>query len=354
MKQVYQKVLVVTSDVGLVDRLGKILSPDGLELHHVWSLSEGNVLDTRERFDVVLLHVGKPDSQGFSRFIRANLELGRPALIVLAEYHDGEAMAECLRLGAQDFVSIENMETSLIEQRIHHAIERHRYCQDRLGSMGMKLLHAEERQRHRFAEDLHDQLGHNLAELRLKLEEMSQTSLDPAQVGALGEARDLVDNAIRFTRTVTYGLGSLLITEAGLVPAIEWLLDEMRKCHDMRFELRDDGLRKPLEMNMCALLYQAVRELLINVVKHSSASTATVSATKCKHLVYMDIEDDGVGFDDQTGYPSTGFGLHSIRERMEFMGGFMFIDSNPGKGTRVRLAAPLPREKPSTPGRRPR
>jgi signal transduction histidine kinase len=335
MKRTRNKVLIITAHLGLVDRIGKLLAPAGFELHHAWNHEEGRRTIEGNRFDVVLLHVGMPDSHGFTLFVRANLQLGQPAMIVIAEHHDEGAMTECLRLGAQDFISIEDLDSSLIAQRVRHAMERNRFCQDRLGAMELKLLHAEERERRRFAVELHDQLGHNLAAASLKLAMVAHMVHD---------ARDLVEDAVRFTRTVTYSLGSPLITEAGLVPAIEWLVDEQRKCHDMRFEMHDDGLDKPLDINMSVLLYQAVRELLVNVVKHADASHAVVSIARRDQVVHLDVTDDGVGFDETSSALSLGFGLHSIRERMEFMGGGMTVDSGPGPGTRVRLIAPLSRE----------
>jgi signal transduction histidine kinase len=151
----------------------------------------------------------------------------------------------------------------------------------------------------------------------------------------------MVDDSIRYTRSLTYGLSSPLLREAGLVAAVEWLLDEHRKCHDMRFEIHDDGLAKPLDESMAAVLYQAVRELLVNVVRHANARLAVVTIERRQSEIRVSVQDDGVGIRVENMDRPIGFGLYSIRERLEFMGGSVEIDSAPGRGTRVDLVAPL-------------
>jgi signal transduction histidine kinase len=92
-------------------------------------------------------------------------------------------------------------------------------------------------------------------------------------------------------------------------------------------------------------LFQAARELLVNIAKHSKARTAKVSITRDDNQVRVDVEDDGIGFDCDRIGPSVDtadrFGLFSIQMRLQPLGGHMEVDSKPGQGTRVTLVAPL-------------
>jgi len=110
-------------------------------------------------------------------------------------------------------------------------------------------------------------------------------------------------------------------------------------------EFEDDRQPKPLSEDVRVLLFQAARELLVNIAKHAQARTAKVSITREGDQVRVDVEDDGVGFDSTeigSSMDTTGrFGLFSIRVRLEPLGGHMEVDSKPGHGTRVTLVAPL-------------
>jgi signal transduction histidine kinase len=96
---------------------------------------------------------------------------------------------------------------------------------------------------------------------------------------------------------------------------------------------------------MKILLFQAVRELLINVVKHAKTQNAKVSIKRDNNLLRVSVEDDGVGFLPSYGESSRsadrGFGLFSIGERFDFLGGQFNIESGSGRGTRVMMVAPL-------------
>ena len=111
----------------------------------------------------------------------------------------------------------------------------------------------------------------------------------------------------------------------------------------------NDKQFKPLDDDMRGLLFKAVRELIINIVKHAKARNTKVFLKKEGDNIRIEVEDDGVGFDtsefrskvSKTG----GFGLFNVRERLEYLGGHLEVESNSGHGTRITLIAPLKREK---------
>ena len=121
------------------------------------------------------------------------------------------------------------------------------------------------------------------------------------------------------------------------------------------WNVEDDDQPKPLDNEARVLLFRAVRELLFNVLKHAQASCARVCLHRDGEHLQVIVEDNGVGFaPDKLGPPSgkiEGFGLFSIRERLNYFGGRMEIESTPGEVTRVILTFPLQPDKKKRPSR---
>jgi signal transduction histidine kinase len=161
----------------------------------------------------------------------------------------------------------------------------------------------------------------------------------------LQEISDLVAQTIKSTRNLTFELSPPVLYELGFEPALEWLTKQVRQQHGLLTEFTDDGQAKPLDDDISVLLFQAVRELLVNVVKHSKAKNVAVSARMLDREVQVSVEDDGVGFDtslaSSVDHSTNGFGLFSIHQRLGHIGGHLDIESEPGKGTRISLVAPI-------------
>ncbi len=126
------------------------------------------------------------------------------------------------------------------------------------------------------------------------------------------------------------------------------MVEEFREKHGIRSEFEDDGKAKPLGPDLGALAYRAVRELLVNVVKHAKADRLTVSTIRDDECLNVVVEDDGIGFDTagavHAAAKSGAFGLFGIRERLKYLGGEMRLESEPGRGTRITLVVPLKEE----------
>ena len=143
-----------------------------------------------------------------------------------------------------------------------------------------------------------------------------------------------------------------MLYELGLEAAVEWLAEQFQAQHGLRIEVDDDGQPKEVEDNVRALVYRAVRELLLNAIKHAQAQNARVSLRREDDKLHVEVADDGRGFDPTAGNAEdlSGFGLFSIHERMDFIGGSFQIDSAPGQGTRGVVAVPLKHEEASPGG----
>ncbi len=259
-------------------------------------------------------------------------------------------LKEMPELDEGPFLAEERNLINAIAERVSRIIEHHRArervleYQDELRYLASQIPLTEERERRRIAVALHDQVGHALAIAKFKLEDLRKT----VPGDTLGEIIKLVEQIIKDTRSLTFELSPPVLHELGFEAALEWLTKQAREQHPITIEFIDDGLPKPLGKDMRVVLFQAVRELLINVTKHAHAQMVKVSARRTGDTIQIQVEDDGTGFDpfevaSRRGKEG-GFGLFNISERLGYLDGSMEINSMPGSGTRVILTAPLKSE----------
>jgi PAS domain S-box-containing protein len=214
-----------------------------------------------------------------------------------------------------------------------------------LRSLASELSLAEERARRQMASDIHDHVSQKLAISKMKLESLAESVRSSKVAAALRETNDLIAQVIKSTRSLTFELSPPVLYELGFEAAVEWLTKQARQQHGLATEFTDDGRAKPLDDDIRVLLFQAVRELLVNVAKHAKAQNVEVSTKRLGDKIKVSVEDDGIGFDASSTssrrYGSTGFGLFSIHERLGHIGGHLKVESEPGHGTRVSLVAPI-------------
>ena len=157
-------------------------------------------------------------------------------------------------------------------------------------------------------------------------------------------AQSTTARLIENTRSMTYELNPPVLHELGLGAGLEWLAEQMYKREGVIVQFEDDGQPRSLEKEINILLFNAVRELLINVAKHARADNVKISLQSDQAGVRICVEDNGIGFIvPGTGFPaskSNSFGLFSIKERLNYVGGHLDIKTAPGKGTRITLHIP--------------
>jgi PAS domain S-box-containing protein len=221
--------------------------------------------------------------------------------------------------------------------------------QRRLKSLTSQMTLTEEKDRRRFAEYLHDQIGQKLFSLNLKLEEIRNSSANDNCSGVIDNSFKIIKQLIHDTRSLTFELSPPILYQLGLGPALEWLTEQTREEYGIKVAFEDDEQEKELSDDIKVLLFQAVRELLVNVAKHAKAQNAKVSIKRDDKHLRVCVEDDGVGFTPSYGEgfrtADGGFGLFSIGERLDFLGGQFNLESESGRGTRVMMVAPLKDEK---------
>ena len=211
--------------------------------------------------------------------------------------------------------------------------------QERWRALAADLLLAEERERRSLAVDLHDGLSQTIALVRMKLAVLRR-STDAALSRSLDEIERLIDQANQSARSITFELSPPVLHDLGLEPAVQWLIENIRVRYGLEIVLEDDGQPKPADEKTRVILFRSIRELLINAAKHAGARRVHVRLEREEDRLNAAVEDDGVGMEPEAAAVK-GTGLFSIRERLSHMGGSMHIESAPGRGTKVRLCAPL-------------
>ena len=255
-------------------------------------------------------------------------------------------------LASQAAISLENSrlyedviqnEKTLREISSKREEESLRY-QDHLRSLSSELSLTEERERRRIASDLHDRIGHALANASMKLRLIKDATSTADVSRHIEEIHSLIDQSITDTQTLTFELSPPILYDLGLEAALDWLAEQTQKQHEIEVRFVDDFTPRSIDEPLRILLFQATRELLHNVVKHAKATQVTVSISSEKDLVRIVIADNGVGFEatkKEKDVKKGGFGIFSIQERLKHQGGRLEIASDPDGGSRVTIISPM-------------
>jgi len=158
----------------------------------------------------------------------------------------------------------------------------------------------------------------------------------------------LIDRASESTRSLATQLAPAMLHELGLGPALEWLGEEIGRIFGLKVKVTDDGRPKPLSHEVRAILYRAVRELLINVAKHAQTDSASVECRLRDRKLLIRVSDRGIGYDASVvaARPRRGLGQMMLRERLSLIGGTAEVRTAPGSGTVVQLSVPIAAEDP--------
>lgn len=210
-----------------------------------------------------------------------------------------------------------------------------------LRALSAALFRVEANERRELATLLHDDLGQQLVAARLKLAAVARVGTDATGLQQVGV---MIDAAHQTVRSLSFQLSPPILHDLGLLAGLRWLARELGGRYDLAIDVEDDGPLPPLVGDPTFLLFRCVRELLLNVVKHARADRASVHVRRREGFVELEVADGGVGFDPkhiaQARLASRSFGLFSVQERIEGLGGRFTIDSEPGGGTRVLLSVP--------------
>jgi PAS domain S-box-containing protein len=258
------------------------------------------------------------------------------------------------------------------EQRLAERTALAEWRASQLQRLAADLTQAEERERRRLARVLHDHLQQILVAAKLALARMEKRGQGGGRAQGVGRIRSLLDEAIEESRSLTAELSPPVLYDRGLAAGLEWLGRHVGAKFSLAATVKADSTAEPEDDTIKVFAFQAARELILNAAKHGRATSVAISLSKVDEgHIQLVVIDDGAGCDPEQLLPrhgSKGFGLFSIRERLDLIGGTLEITSAPGQGTKAAIIAPckgirpgrtnLPSEgivrsdRPSSPGER--
>jgi PAS domain S-box-containing protein len=220
-----------------------------------------------------------------------------------------------------------------------------RRTEEKLVRLTRELNMAEEGERRRLAQDLHDSVSQTLSLVKLELGAAVRTlGLDPKDSHPLSLPLVHIDEAIRQVRSTTFDLYPAMLDDLGLLPTLRRYAEQFEARTELDVSVSETGQRHDLPASVASFLFRAIKELLSNSAKHATATHVVVCVHWQPDRVRVVVDDDGKGFAITDHYkpgPEHGLGLASIRERTASQAGRFSIESAPGQGTRVVLELPL-------------
>ena len=157
----------------------------------------------------------------------------------------------------------------------------------------------------------------------------------------MADLTDMIDTTIQDTHSLIFEISPPVLYQLGFEAAVEWLAEHYQERYGLQIDLKIDKRPKTLGGDLRIVLFQAMRELLVNVIKHAKASRARISMKYVRNDLRIVVHDNGLGFSpgEKQGM-ARGFGLFNIRERLHHLGAEILIESSTGKGTKITLIIP--------------
>lgn len=228
----------------------------------------------------------------------------------------------------------------------HHAETEQ--TKSELKRLSARLLEMEEEGKRQLSRELHDEIGQSLALLQIEVSHALAVSRrngtgDGELKEHLGRARELAERTVQTIRDISLLLRPALLDDLGLVPALQFQLEDFLRRSGIACDFNEDGVAEDLPDHVKTCVYRVVQEALHNCLKHSGASRVAVTVGQSEGWLTVKVKDDGRGFvySEQEPPASAGLGLLGMRERASIAGGELSVDSAPGRGTSIQLRIPL-------------
>ena len=322
----------------------------------LWGLNDESCKEVLENYNI--LNDREANDLGVLNFIKEAFK-GSPVVLPTIEYNGDNTLKElseglsgnkCWVQGRLYPVknNDEVIKVVLIEENMTESKQKEQEIfdyQKRLQDLALELTYAEEKQRKQIATDLHDDVGQLLASSRMQIAAIN-TSLDKETI--LKKTQDVSKgllNAIKATRQAIFELSPPQLNEIGLEAALsDWMEEEMEVKYSIQTVFQGEDRKYALSKEVRYLLYRCIRELLLNIVKHASATQVILNISEKEKVLCISVEDNGIGFNydpNEKGSATAGFGLFSIRERIQNIGGTLDIETNKGRGSKIQINSPI-------------
>lgn len=230
------------------------------------------------------------------------------------------------------------------EQRYRERTRRLVSHQEQMRAMASDLILTEQRERRRLAAELHDVLAQLLVASKMKLKLVDRADAPAAGSAPVEQIKGLIDEALKYTRSLIADLSPTILYEAGLQPALQWLGEQMRQ-RGLNVIIDQRGETVELGEDQAIMVFQIVKELLSNVEEHAEADSATVTLDYARpEQLTITVCDRGRGFNaavEQSHADGSKLGLFSVRERVAALAGSFELRSSRSTGTTAMVCVPL-------------
>jgi PAS domain S-box-containing protein len=225
------------------------------------------------------------------------------------------------------------------------ALEQHK---QELQHLSFHLIHAQEEERQKISQELHDELGQMLTALSINLsfiDKLITKEYDPQIRERLEDSIQLVDSMSDHLNEMILDLHPSMLDDLGLIPTLRWYVKRFEDRTQIKVNLRVKHSKQQQTKDIETVLYRIIQEALTNTAKHAQAENAQISINQRKASLKVTIQDDGQGFDAEkvSSLPvhERGSGLTGMRERLLTVNGKLDISSKKGKGVRLEIIIPL-------------
>jgi signal transduction histidine kinase len=241
---------------------------------------------------------------------------------------------------------VETPEGKLFTVILRDVSERVR-AQQELATMAAQASAVREEEKSRVARELHDELAQSLTALKMDAIWLKDhLARDPQEASRKLDAMlGMLDTSVAATRRIAADLRPLILDDLGLIPAVEWLVQNFIQRTGVACVLDAD---EDMELGepYATAVFRIVQEALVNVAKHARATQVTIELQLRADAVSLEVRDDGIGFDTTAPRKAGSLGLAGLRERAQLAMGRVDIQSRPGEGTRVQAVIPVAKEQP--------
>jgi len=216
-----------------------------------------------------------------------------------------------------------------------------RKTETQLRALSNQLEKSREEERHRISRDIHDDLGQILTALKIDLGSLHKHPPTKEELPDLLEPIiSLVDSAIDSARRVSFELRPGILDQTGLIPAMAWLINELKKRQKIEFEVEfPDDILVPIDIEKSVTVYRIFQEILTNISRHAYATKVTVILNIESELIKLEVSDNGGGFNLDTHAESLG--LLGMKERAKIQNGTLEVKSGLEEGTTITLSIPV-------------
>jgi signal transduction histidine kinase len=221
-----------------------------------------------------------------------------------------------------------------------------RLSRNELALLSQQLIQAQEKERRRIAQELHDSVGQSLSAIKYSLERaaelqrLGQDDARPLVLRTIGRVRE----TIKDIRSIAMDLRPSVLDDLGVASALAWLCREFAETYP-KLEVRADiaAADSDIPDRLVTTIFRCAQELLNNAARHSRASQVCVGLAKDSANITLTVCDDGIGMPEpnSSGSFGRGHGIRNLRERAQMTGGKMTLDTPPPSGTRVAMEWPL-------------